>query len=155
MKKIRIYDKGADISSREGLYNLLVKYRSGDMWAPQVEQVEALHQELTYFVDCISRDITPFNDGTGRPPGRQDVGSCQRISPQEGNPGLLMNPYLSIGSDVKLGKDVELSRFINLYGCEIGDQSKIGAFVEIQKNVKVGKRCKISSHTFICEGRHH
>ena len=63
-----------------------------------------------------------------------------------------MNPYLSIGSDVKLGKDVELSRFINLYGCEIGDQSKIGAFVEIQKNVKVGKRCKISSHTFICEG---
>ena len=63
-----------------------------------------------------------------------------------------MNPYLSIGSDVKLGKDVELSRFINLYGCEIGDQSKIGAFVEIQKNVRVGKRCKISSHTFICEG---
>jgi acetyltransferase-like isoleucine patch superfamily enzyme len=63
-----------------------------------------------------------------------------------------MNPYLSIGSDVKLGKDVELSRFINLYGCEIGEQSKIGAFVEIQKNVKVGKRCKISSHTFICEG---
>src|SRR3989442_215695 len=63
-EKIRIYDKGADISSREGLYNLLVKYRSGDMWAPQVEQVEALHQELTYFVDCISRDITPFNDGT-------------------------------------------------------------------------------------------
>jgi len=63
-EKIRIYDKGADISSREGVYNLLVKYRSGDMWAPQVEQVEALHQELTYFVDCIFRDITPFNDGT-------------------------------------------------------------------------------------------
>ena len=63
-EKIRIYDKGADISSREGLYNLLVKYRSGDMWAPQLEQVEALHQELTYFVDCISRNITPFNDGT-------------------------------------------------------------------------------------------
>jgi len=63
-----------------------------------------------------------------------------------------MNPYLSIGSDVKLGKDVKLSRFINLYGCEIGDQSKIGTFVEIQKNVKIGKRCKISSHTFICEG---
>ena len=62
-EKIRIYDKGADISSREGLYNLLVKYRSGDMWAPQVEQVEALHQELTYFIDCISRNITPFNDG--------------------------------------------------------------------------------------------
>lgn len=51
-----------------------------------------------------------------------------------------------------MGSDVRLSRFINLYGCEIGDESKIGAFVEIQKNARVGKRCKISSHTFICEG---
>ena len=53
---------------------------------------------------------------------------------------------------MKLGKDVKLSKFINLYGCEIGDNTKIGAFVEIQKNAKVGKNCKISSHTFICEG---
>ena len=62
-EKIRIYDKGADISSREGVYNLLVKYRSGDMWAPQLEQVEALHQELAYFVDCISSNLNPSNDG--------------------------------------------------------------------------------------------
>ena len=55
-------------------------------------------------------------------------------------------------ADVKLGKDVKLSTFINLYGCEIGDETKIGAFVEIQKNATVGKRCKISSHTFVCEG---
>ncbi|MDZ4854925.1 MAG: acyltransferase [Nitrospirota bacterium] len=60
--------------------------------------------------------------------------------------------YLCIASDVKLGENVKLSKFINLYGCEVGDDTKIGAFVEIQKNVKVGKRCKISSHTFICEG---
>ncbi len=60
--------------------------------------------------------------------------------------------YLCIAPSVKLGKDVKLSRFINLYGCEIGDETKIGAFVEIQKNATVGKRCKISSHTFICEG---
>src|SRR4029434_7519276 len=53
---------------------------------------------------------------------------------------------------VKFGKDVKLSKFINLYGCEIGDETKIGAFVEIQKNAFVGSRCKISSHTFICEG---
>ena len=53
---------------------------------------------------------------------------------------------------MKLGRDVKLSKFINLYGCEIGDESKIGAFVEIQKNARVGKRCKISSHTFVCEG---
>src|SRR5580704_6224697 len=63
-----------------------------------------------------------------------------------------MNPHVCIAPDVKLGKDVKLSKFINLYGCEIGDESKIGAFVEIQKNASVGKRCKISSHTFICEG---
>jgi acetyltransferase-like isoleucine patch superfamily enzyme len=63
-----------------------------------------------------------------------------------------MNPHVCIAPDVKLGRDVKLSRFINLYGCEIGDETKIGAFVEIQKNAVVGKRCKISSHTFICEG---
>jgi acetyltransferase-like isoleucine patch superfamily enzyme len=63
-----------------------------------------------------------------------------------------METYLSIAPDVKLGRDVKLSKFINLYGCEIGDETKIGAFVEIQKNASVGKCCKISSHTFICEG---
>jgi len=62
-EKIKIYDKGVHIASQEGLYELLVNYRSGDMWAPQLEQAEALRQELTYFVDCISKDLTPFNDG--------------------------------------------------------------------------------------------
>jgi UDP-2-acetamido-3-amino-2,3-dideoxy-glucuronate N-acetyltransferase len=63
-----------------------------------------------------------------------------------------MNEFACIAPDVKLGKDVKLSKFINLYGCEIGDETKIGAFVEIQKNARVGRRCKISSHTFVCEG---
>jgi acetyltransferase-like isoleucine patch superfamily enzyme len=63
-----------------------------------------------------------------------------------------VNEYCSIAADVKLGKGVKLSKFINLYGCEIGDDTKIGAFVEIQKNASVGRQCKISSHTFICEG---
>jgi len=63
-----------------------------------------------------------------------------------------MDKFLTIAPDVKLGKDVKLSTFINLYGCEIGDETKIGAFVEIQKNATIGKRCKISSHTFVCEG---
>jgi len=62
------------------------------------------------------------------------------------------NGFLSIAPDVKLGTGVKLSKFINLYGCEIGDETKIGAFVEIQKNARIGRRCKISSHTFICEG---
>lgn len=65
---------------------------------------------------------------------------------------MTMDQYLCIGADVKLGSNVRLAKFINLYGCEVGDETKIGAFVEIQKNASVGKRCKISSHTFICEG---
>jgi acetyltransferase-like isoleucine patch superfamily enzyme len=64
----------------------------------------------------------------------------------------MMSQYLRIAPDVKLGKDVKLAGFINLYGCSIGDETKIGTFVEIQKNATVGRRCKISSHTFICEG---
>ena len=60
--------------------------------------------------------------------------------------------YVCVAPDVKLGKQVKLSKFINLYGCEIGDETKIGAFVEIQKGALIGRRCKISSHTFICEG---
>src|SRR5580704_306539 len=70
----------------------------------------------------------------------------------ESNKISIMNPHLAISADVKLGKDVKLSKFINLYGCEIGDNTKIGAFVEIQKKATVGKNCKISSHSFICEG---
>jgi len=62
-EKIRIYDKGVDITSGEGIRDLLVSYRTGDMWAPQVEQLEALHVELGYFADCITNDKTPFNDG--------------------------------------------------------------------------------------------
>jgi len=60
--------------------------------------------------------------------------------------------YVCISEDVKLGKNVRLSKFINLYGCEVGDGSRVGAFVEIQKNARVGRNCKISSHSFICEG---
>jgi len=62
-EKIKVYDKGVKITSQEGLYDLLVSYRSGDMWSPQLEQVEALRHELTYFVECISNGQTPFNDG--------------------------------------------------------------------------------------------
>ena len=63
-----------------------------------------------------------------------------------------MNSLNSISDDVKMGKNVRLAKFINLYGCDIGDETKIGTFVEIQKNAVVGQRCKISSHSFICEG---
>lgn len=62
-EKIRVYDKGVQIASRDGIRDLLVSYRTGDMWAPQVEQLEALHVELDYFADCIMNQKTPFNDG--------------------------------------------------------------------------------------------
>ena len=63
-----------------------------------------------------------------------------------------MSEKRNIAASVKLGADVKIYDFVNLYGCEIGDETKIGTFVEIQKNAKIGKRCKISSHTFVCEG---
>lgn len=59
---------------------------------------------------------------------------------------------VAIAPDVRLGRDVRIYRFVNLYGCEIGDETRIGTFVEIQKGARIGARCKISSHTFICEG---
>ncbi|MBA2645961.1 MAG: N-acetyltransferase [Pyrinomonadaceae bacterium] len=60
--------------------------------------------------------------------------------------------FCVIADDVKLGRDVRIYNFVNLYGCEIGDETRVGTFVEIQKGARVGRRCKISSHTFICEG---
>jgi acetyltransferase-like isoleucine patch superfamily enzyme len=72
--------------------------------------------------------------------------------PTNGKPHATMGEHLSIAADVRLGANVKLSKFINLYGCDVGDNTKIGAFVEIQKNARIGKNCKISSHTFICEG---
>src|SRR3954465_14088475 len=62
-EKLKVYDKGVKVTSREGVYDLLVSYRSGDMWAPQLEQVEALRQELAYFVECVNTGEEPFNDG--------------------------------------------------------------------------------------------
>jgi len=62
-EKIRLYDKGVQLSSGEGIRDLLVSYRTGDMWAPRVEQLEALHVELGYFAECIMNNKTPFNDG--------------------------------------------------------------------------------------------
>ncbi len=62
-EKLRVYDKGVNVTTQQGLYNLLVNYRSGDMWAPRIEQCEALQVELQYFVDCIMKDEMPFNDG--------------------------------------------------------------------------------------------
>lgn len=63
-----------------------------------------------------------------------------------------MSDFRCIAPDVKLGANVKLAQFVNLYGCEIGDETKLGTFVEVQKNARIGRRCKISSHSFVCEG---
>jgi acetyltransferase-like isoleucine patch superfamily enzyme len=77
------------------------------------------------------------------------AGGGANMSVGEGNS---MDDYCCIADDVKLGKNVKLSKFINLYGCSVNDNTKIGAFVEVQKKATIGQNCKISSHTFICEG---
>src|SRR2546427_4704971 len=88
----------------------------------------------------------------GRFASGETARSGRSIDPGAGAGHRAMNDYLCVAPDVKLGHGVTLAKFINLYGCEVGDDTKIGTFVEIQKNAKVGQRCKISSHTFICEG---
>lgn len=93
-------------------------------------------------MDRISNSQTLDSEATHPSPGLADS--------DVGVQGV--NEYRCIAPDVKVGYNVKFSKFVNLYGCEVGDETKIGAFVEIQKNAKIGKRCKISSHTFICEG---
>src|ERR1700690_3089137 len=83
---------------------------------------------------------------------RPYAGSRHQIDAKAGRTNRDMSEFLSIAPDVRLGANVRLSKFINLYGCSIGDETKIGAFFEIQKNATIGRRCKISSHTFVCEG---
>src|SRR6266576_6346459 len=83
---------------------------------------------------------------------RQNAGGRHEFIAAKRRINRSMNEFVCIAPDVKLGQGVKLSKFINLYGCEIGDDTKVGAFVEVQKNASIGRRCKISSHTFICEG---
>jgi len=86
-EKLKIYDKGVDISSREGMYELLVSYRSGDMWSPQLEQGEALRQELGYFVECVSSGEKPFNDGCA---GLRVVRMLEKANESLGKKGSLV-----------------------------------------------------------------
>ena len=81
-EKVKVYDKGVDIASQEGLYELLVNYRSGDMWAPQLEQVEALRHELMYFIDCISKRSSAVERRSSRLARGQDTGSGHQITSQ-------------------------------------------------------------------------
>jgi len=87
-EKVKVYDKGVNINTREGVYELLVNYRSGDMWSPQLEQVEALRQELAYFVECVASGQKPFNDGCA---GLRVVKMLEAASESMGKRGALVH----------------------------------------------------------------
>ena len=98
---------------------MLVSYRTGDMWAPRMEQLEALHVELDSFADCITNSKTPFNDGHAGLRVVRMLEAAERSIQQARGAGTTVNEFCSIAPDVKLGKGRRLSKFINLYGCEI------------------------------------
>jgi predicted dehydrogenase/acetyltransferase-like isoleucine patch superfamily enzyme len=179
-EKLKIYDKGVEAPPYYSTYaEFHFSYRYGDIYSPRVPDYEPLRRECEHFLECIRSRRTPQCDGysglrivtileaANRSlrqggsqqtiprdiffPRTQDNEHHPRTGP-ELHPGK--NPVHSskIAADVKLGKKVRLHDFVNLYGCEIGDYTKIGAFVEIQKGAIIGKCCKISSHTFICTG---
>src|SRR6267143_1347924 len=105
-------------------------------------------------VNTVNR-ITVGKPKSSREPMRDDINLMSGNGASSSRPNSSMveaNGHLCIAPDVKVGHNVKFSQFINLYGCEVGDETRIGAFVEIQKGAKVGRRCKISSHSFICEG---
>ena len=153
-EKIKVYDKGVEVTSGKGVYDLLVSYRSGDIWAPKVDQTEALKVEVAVLRRLRQQRHDALQRRRGRPARGADArgGRPRRFATAGGWSIYERQSLCRIAPDVKLGKNVKLSKFINLYGCTIGDNTKIGAFVEIQKNARIGTNCKISSHTFICEG---
>src|SRR5262245_32743620 len=102
-------------------------------------------------LDSRALDKRRPSRGSSSPQGLSTE-SCGKDANAVDSKRSIATGFLCIAPDVKVGENVKFSQFINLYGCEVGDETKIGAFVEIQKNAKIGRRCKISSHTFICEG---
>ena len=123
-EKIKVYDKGVQMQTGEAVYQQLVSYRTGDMWAPKVEQIEALKAEAAYFVDCILNDKKPFNDGVAGLHVVKMLEAADISLQAERQSRPAMTDYVCIAPDVKLGKDVKLSKFINLYGCEDWRQHK-------------------------------
>ena len=143
-EKVRVYDRGIDVTTRESVHRTLVDYRTGDMWAPKVDLREALAVECEHFVACVRGATAPLTGGAAglrvvrlleaaeSLARRRRAGRCryERAPP--------LPPFSRIADDVRLGRDVTIVGFVNLYGCEIGDESKIGTFVEIQRDARVG-----------------
>jgi acetyltransferase-like isoleucine patch superfamily enzyme len=130
--KVIIYDKGVEVPPHPDTEDeFRMSYRTGETECYPVTWIEPLQVECQDFVDCIREGKEPRSSG--------------RV-------GLKVVRILEAAHRSLLGRDVRIYAFVNLYGCEIGDESKIGTFAEIQKGVRIGRRVKISSHAFICEG---
>ena len=171
-EKIKVYDSGVEFTTAESIHQALVQYRIGDMFSPKINQTEALALGANEFITAINENRTPLTSGAD---GLAVVRILEASNKSLQNMGTIVElnsltlvvdkTRLTIFfidfmmdkkniNNVTLGKNVKIFDFVNLYGCTIGDDTKVGTFVEIQKNATIGKNCKISSHTFICEGVH-
>lgn len=153
-EKIKVYDRGFE-QPYQDYPGFLTAYRYGDIRIPKIGDGEALHKELAHFISCVESGGDILTDGNnGYRVVRalnmiQDAADSDRSSKEQ-------EAYKSYGNirDVELGEGIKIwqPKLVNLYECKIGDYTSIGAFVEIQKRAYVGKNCKISSNSFICEG---
>ena len=166
-EKIRIYDKGVDVQRYYDTFgDFQFSYRYGDIQIPRIEEAEPLKSRVRTLRRLHPRPASaPRTDGLS---GARVVSVLHAANLSLKNGGskipienagvkhmsgdIQMPRFACVADDVRLGARVRLSPFVNLYGCEIGDETRLGAFVEIQSDATIGRRCKISSHTFICEG---
>lgn len=146
-EQLKVFDKGVDINNTENK----ISYRSGDVFSPNVQPVEPLKEMAKHFLSCIVESKKPLTSGEN---GLTVAKLLEAAEQSLKNNGIEIELNKNTSCEVIFGKDLKVfqPQLTNLYGCEIGDNTKIGAFVEVQKNAKIGKNCKISTHSFICEG---
>lgn len=149
-EQLKIFDKGVDINNMDNK----ISYRSGDVYSPNIETVEPLKEMAKHFISCIEENKKPLTSGDKGLLVIKLLEAVELSLKNNGNEVELNKFDLKNNMGVRLGDNVKIFQphLVNLYGCEIGDNTKIGPFVEIQKNANIGKNCKISSHSFICEG---
>ncbi len=170
-EKVKIYDKGVEFSHEEIAQSQVI-YRTGDVHAPRIKSVEPLREEMAHFVDCIRTGATPRSDGESGLRVVRILEAAQRsinengrevriseVDEMDGKEASAMHKGRMLRMEdtqmingVDFGENVRKYNFVNLYGCKIGANTKIGSFCEIRKTVRVGKNCKIQAFVFIPEG---
>ena len=167
---LKIYDKGVSIiQEATDIRPSKMEYRFGDIYSPHIKNAEPLSIMCSHFIECIKNNTTPLSDGESGLRVVRVLEAMEQSIQENGKEIILGNNINNVKKNflkfeqknenpselgVKLANNVKIFQpnLTNLYGCEIGENTKIGAFVEIQKNAKIGKNCKISSHSFVCEG---